>query len=177
MAEDDLVAQFSEVTGSTPELAIQYLQVADFQIEQAMQLYFENNGQPIAESQSPARPYPPPSTQPSRSTEYEDEQGVVHLDSDDEGFGGPGGHNPISGDGTSDDFVEDDAAMARRLQEELYAGGDQANTVRAPMARTTETLVGPDHVNFEDGEMQRAILNQLRGRNSARNSKCRQNEI
>lgn len=172
MAEEDLVAQFTEVTGSTPELAIQYLQVADFQIEQAMQLFFENNGQPIAESQPQTRTSPPQASRPSRNTGYEDEQGVVHLDSDDEGFEATEGHNPIAADGASDDFLEDDAAMARRLQEELYAGGDQADTVRAPMARTTETLVGPDPDGLGDGEMQRAILNQLRGRGAARNSKC-----
>jgi hypothetical protein len=33
--ESDVVAQFTEITGSNPSLATQYLQLADFNIEQA----------------------------------------------------------------------------------------------------------------------------------------------
>lgn len=35
------MAQFTEITGATPELATQYLQLADFDIQQSMQLFFE----------------------------------------------------------------------------------------------------------------------------------------
>ena len=45
--------------------------------------------------------------------------------------------------------TEDDEAIARRMQEELYAGVDEAGGVRAPIARTRETLVGPD-ANWDD---------------------------
>jgi UBX domain-containing protein 7 len=148
----DLVAQFTEITGATPELATQYLQLADFDIEQSMQLYFENGGAPLTEE--PA--------QPPRRTHFEDEAGVVHLDSDTDDDNAPA---------RAASTFEDDAAMARRLQEEMYgvsagAGGigepDQA--VRAPMARTTETLVGPD-LDFDDEEdMHTNILSQLRAR-------------
>jgi hypothetical protein len=59
--------------------------------------------------------------------------------------------------------------MARRLQEEMYGGGagdiggdDEA--VRAPMARTTETLVGPDLDFGDEEDMHTNILSQLRAR-------------
>jgi hypothetical protein len=162
--EGDVVAQFTEITGSTPELAAQYLEVADFNIEQAMQLYFENGGAEIAEQ--PSHP-PPASSRPQHASPtrgYEDETGIVHLDSDDEDVtvdetrsSPPSRHPPVSN-------YEDDAAMAQRLQEELYAGGDSSDGVRAPMARTTETLVGPGPEGYDDGDMQTAILNQLRAR-------------
>ena len=58
--------------------------------------------------------------------------------------------------------------MARRLQEELYGGAQQnaqneQDEVRAPMARTTETLVGPED-DFDDGDMHTSILSQVRAR-------------
>ena len=74
--------------------------------------------------------------------------------------------------------MEDDEAMARRMQEEMYGGGgggggaqsdiDPETGVRAPMARTTETLVGPgsgggDWRNDPE-EMNAAIFEQMQRR-------------
>ena len=151
--DNDVVAQFSEITGSAPELATQYLQLADFNIEQAMQLYFENGGAPLTEE--PARP-------PQRS-HYEDESGIVHIDSDTDDDIRPAQQSTRPAAGST---FEDDAAMARRLQEEMYGGvganDDDDDGVRAPMARTTETLVGPE-ADFDD-DMHTSILSQLRAR-------------
>lgn len=152
----DQVAQFTEITGATPELATQYLQLADFDIEQSMQLYFENGGAPLTEE--PA--------QPPRRTRFEDETGVVHIDSDTDDDNAPA---RAQASARAASTFEDDAAMARRLQEEMYgvgAGGigEPDEPVRAPMARTTETLVGPD-LDFDDEEdMHTNILSQLRAR-------------
>ena len=68
---------------------------------------------------------------------------------------------------------EDDEAVARRLQEELYAGGDaaggyDADEVRAPMARTTETLVGGQGGDWPPDDMNAAILQQMRARQQPR---------
>lgn len=148
-----MVAQFTEITGSTPELAAQYLELADFNIEQAMQLYFENGGAPLTEEP----------TQPSRRSGYEDESGVIHVDSDsDDDNRLP--HAGQSTQPTAGSTFEDDAAMARRLQEEMYRGDNNygSDGVRAPMARTTETLVGPD--SDLDDDMHANILSQLRAR-------------
>lgn len=167
--DDDVVAQFTEITGSNPELATQYLQLADFNIEQAMQLYFENDGAPLTQE-------PPASTsasQPaSRSTRFQDESGVVDIDSDDDVTVDETRSAPRAQPAQGSTY-EDDAAMARRLQEEMYGGGGPGggghgggvgdeDDVRAPMARTTETLVGPD-ADFDD-DMHASILGQLRAR-------------
>lgn len=157
-----MVAQFTEITGSTPELAAQYLELADFNIEQAMQLYFENGGAELTEQ--PSHP-PPTSSRPqrvSRTTGYEDEMGVVHLDSDDEDVTVDETRSSAPARRPPGSTYEDDAAMARRLQEELYAA-DSSDGVRAPLARTTETLVGPGADGYDD-DMQSAILHQLRAR-------------
>ena len=67
---------------------------------------------------------------------------------------------------------EDDEAMARRLQEEAYGaggGGAGMDDIRAPMARTTETLVGPD-ANWGGGEddMRASIAEQMMARQQRR---------
>ncbi|KAL8865923.1 MAG: hypothetical protein Q9174_006608 [Haloplaca sp. 1 TL-2023] len=70
--------------------------------------------------------------------------------------------------------VEDDEAFARQLQQEMYgeAGiGDPMNPegIRAPIARTTQTLVGPDSFDPDDpDDMQSAVLHQLRARQGPR---------
>ncbi|KAL2828773.1 hypothetical protein BDW59DRAFT_143008 [Aspergillus cavernicola] len=152
--DGDVVAQFAEFTGSTTERATQYLQLTDFNIEQAMQIYFENDGAPLSRE-----PVPSTST-PNRaplSSVYEDESGVVHVDSDDDDPRPTPQDLPINRSA-----FEDDAAMARRLQEEMYGGQNADDDVRAPMARTTETLVGPES-DF-GGDMHENILGQLRAR-------------
>ncbi|KKZ65568.1 hypothetical protein EMCG_08593 [[Emmonsia] crescens] len=177
---DAAVAGFTEITGSSPEVAAQYLQLTDGNLETAMQLYFENGGADIQPEPTPpqlqvpishpAPPVPPRSSRPSRPPGYEDEHGVVHLDSDDdyndrndinnnsnndEGTNipvrtshqssSPSASRPLPGGFST---FDDDEAMARRLQEEFYSGAENFGPVdetgvRAPMARTTETLVGP----------------------------------
>ncbi|KAJ5717443.1 hypothetical protein N7488_003089 [Penicillium malachiteum] len=151
--DDNVVAQFTEITGSTPELATQYLQLTDFNIEQAMQLFFENGGASLTEE----------TPRPSRPSGYEDESGVVHIDSDTDDDDNLTDSTQAAAGAT----YEDDAAMARRLQEEAYGmgGAQDDDGVRAPMARTTETLVGPE-ADFDD-DMHANILGQLRGRRSA----------
>ncbi|PYH78908.1 UBX domain protein [Aspergillus uvarum CBS 121591] len=158
--DGDVVAQFTEITGSKPELAIQYLQLADFNIEQAMQLYFENGGAPLTDEPAPSTAAP---QQASRARGYEDDSGVVHVDSDDDDT--PVDESRPSARGA---HFENDAAMARRLQEEMYRGAGDEEEVRAPMARTTETLVGPE-ADFDDGDMHASILGQLRARQQRHN--------
>ena len=156
----DVVAQFTEVTGSTPELATQYLQLTDFNIEQATMLYFENGGAPLTED--PAPPY-----SASHDTSRDTSSRAVRIDSDDDVVVDERRSTPRNGPHpapTSGLDVNDDEAMARRLQEELYSGGGGSDDVRAPMARTTETLVGPE-AEFDD-DMNSHILRELRYRQS-----------
>lgn len=145
MDDENLLSQFQEITGATTEVATQYLEIADFDIQQAMQLYFENGGASLGPTHQPS------STTPSRPRNRG--ENTIHVDSDD------GDDDEITIDEErstapatrrTETTYEDDAAMARRLQEELYAGGDSAEQVRAPMARTTETLVGPGAEGYGD---------------------------
>ncbi|EEP82898.1 conserved hypothetical protein [Uncinocarpus reesii 1704] len=163
--EDAAVAQFTEITGSSPETATQYLQLSDYNLETAMQLYFENGGAEIRTESQPA-PVQRSLSRPRVSAGFEDENGIVHIDSDDENASTPVGTTSNQGNfGNTGPSFDEDLAMARRLQEELYATGESADAVRAPMARRTETLVGPD-TDFDD--MDSEILRQVRARQRGR---------
>ncbi|KAK4561104.1 UBX domain protein Ubx2 [Recurvomyces mirabilis] len=148
---DDQIAAFTAFTGSDPEKAQRYLTLTDGNVEQAVDLFFSN---PDLGAAVPSQP-----TQPSNRDDpinIDDEDDEVEMT----GSAPAGGHS-----------YDDDEAMARRLQEEMYgsggggaAGGGRddldAEGVRAPMARTTETLVGPG--GFDDpNDMNAAIFEQL----------------
>lgn len=213
--DDDAIVQFSSITGASPAVAAQYLRLAENHTEQAIELYFANDGAELESASTPSqssRPPPAPSasTRPLRHRQgYEDEQGVVHLDSDQEdptysdsdeiqftspattqaaapGRSSSALHTPSSatppiGNTRS---VEDDEAMARRLQEEFYGAGSgmggggrggegflDEQGYRAPIARTTETLVGPGAFEPTSAEgMRAAVAEQMahRRQNQAR---------
>lgn len=158
---DDTVAQFMSITGANDTVAAGCLGMTENDVMAAVNLYFENPE--IASSftdQAPAAAPASSSTAPasraqgtssSRNLGRQDERGVIHISDDDDD------DEPIQID-EDDDLEEvdhsdlqriaqesDDAAMARRLQEEMYGGGGApgADDVRAPIARTTETLVAP----------------------------------
>jgi UBX domain-containing protein 7 len=159
---DDQIAQFSGITAATTSQAEQYLSLTEGNLEQAIQLYFEDpslaTGTPsapaAAATASPLQPVAAPS-RPKRKTYTEDDDGVVHVDSDEsEDFDmGEASEPPIAD-------TDADAEMARRLQEEMYSGGGNvdADVVRAPMARTTETLIGP---GFDDDDISHMVQQQL----------------
>ena len=211
--EAEAIAQFAGITGSSNNIAAQYLRLAEGNTEQAIELFFANDGAdlgtPSVPSQHPvtAPPIPPLSTRPTGHRQgYEDENGIVHIDSDQDdadfvdadddieitGQGRP--HQPMAGEPPSSftgvrnttslagrgglDAEHDDEAMARRLQEEFYGAANRKSEngapssealdeygYRAPLARTTETLVGPgsfDPTNEED--MQAAVMEQMMAR-------------
>lgn len=160
MDHEEVLNNFVAITSTTPEVARPYLELTDHNLEQAVNLFFANDGAPLPSNNPPTVPQ---TTRPSRSTGYQDDDGVVHLDSDDDDaafMGGGAGHQQ----GGAATF-EDDAAMARRLQEEMYGGSSaQQEEVRAPIARTTETLVGPDFGGPDD--MHEAIFRQVQQQQS-----------
>lgn len=163
---DDAVAHFMSITDQTPAVAQGFLSMTEGDVMAAVNMFFENPE--LASSfpeQGPANPASSASagaaaggaasasSRPqaaSRSIGRQDSSGVIHIDSDD-------GDDDIDipdldsdEDNTNYTSMQriaqetDDEAMARRLQEEMY-GESAANPdgVRAPIARTTETLVGP----------------------------------
>ncbi|KAK4995876.1 UBX domain protein Ubx2, partial [Elasticomyces elasticus] len=183
---DEDIAQITSICSTEPERAQQYLTLADGNVEQAIQLFFDYGGADMAASVPTPHADPPLAEQRSRSSRpsrayVEDEDGVVHLDSDEEmsDVGGdeaavrqaqnvtPPQHPALAGGQTGAD-MEDDEAMARRLQEEMYGGGgagDGFGEVRAPMARTAETLVGPNADWRNDpNEMRAAVMEQMAAR-------------
>ena len=204
--DEDTIAQFASITGSSPAIAAQYLRLAENHTEQAIELFYANEGADLEPSSQPVHSQPPPipapSTRPTgHGRGYQDEEGVVHLDSDQEDpdysdnddievtrhnqrepltAGGPtstlqtsSGATPSVGQAPM--AVDDDEAIARRLQEELYGvagrsvgGGAEAvdeHGYRAPIARTTETLVGQGSFDPSDEEeMRAAVMGQMAAR-------------
>lgn len=157
---DDNVAQFMSITGANDSVATGCLSMTEGDVMAAVNLFFENpeiasSFSAQASSAAPASSSTATNARPqgassSRNLGRQDDQGVIHIDDDDD-------DEPIEVDDDDDvDDVDhshleriaqesDDAAMARRLQEEMYGGGGPppADGVRAPIARTTETLVAP----------------------------------
>ncbi|KAF2725427.1 hypothetical protein K431DRAFT_280786 [Polychaeton citri CBS 116435] len=145
MADDELIGSFCAITSATPEQARQYLQLSDNNLEPAIQLFFD--------SPDLGNAAPPPAQSSSQPTATRDD--------------------PIN----IDDDIEDDEAMARRLQQEMYGGGGggaQSNLdqdgVRAPIARTAETLVGPGSGDWRDdpNDMHTAVMEQMMARQRRR---------
>ncbi|KAJ4153792.1 hypothetical protein LMH87_010264 [Akanthomyces muscarius] len=171
--DEENISNFAGITGSSTDVARGFLQIAGGDFERAVALFFENpelvsgmsaglSGAGGSSSGGPSAATAPAATSSSRSrlgASREDSSGVIHITSDDDDdidF-----HDADSGADDKDNDDEDghaaalaanyaqedeDAAMARRLQEELYQQGGPAaeSEVRAPIARTTETLVGPE---------------------------------
>ncbi|KAF2480530.1 UBX domain-containing protein 2 [Neohortaea acidophila] len=156
---DENISMFCAFTEATPEQAQQYLALTDGNVEQAVELFFNNPDLGATAAAAAARPAPT-SNRDNPVTIDDDEDGdeVQEVGSRNVGAGG----------------FEDDEAMARRLQEEMYGGpanGGQLDEdgVRAPMARTTETLVGPDADWMRDpNEMRAAVAEQLMERQRRR---------
>jgi UBX domain-containing protein 7 len=211
--DDDAVANFTGITGTTPEVARRVLDMCGGDAEQAIMLWF--NDEDLQRSmQNPSAAAPPTSSsaaepqssasrgRPAASSARigrEDTRGVIHLDSDDDDEADFQSHPAASRsrsanamDIDSDDEEntadvaarvartaqeDEDAAMAKRLQEELYQQpgmGDALGEdgVRAPIARTTETLVAPGgpYMGGDDDEddAHAIMLEQLRRREIAR---------
>lgn len=148
---DDALSVFMAVTDADANKAQTYLTLTDGNVESAIELFFNNPDLGGAPSQ--------PARQPTSSREN-----PINVDDDDDD------DIEMTGSGPAHN-VDDDEAMARRLQEEMYGsggggggagGGFGEDGVRAPMARTTETLVGPGSAGFDDpDDMNAAVFEQL----------------
>lgn len=163
---DETVSTFMAFTSATSDQATRYLQLTDGNVEQAVELFFSDPG--LGSTAPP--PPPPASSRPQQSNRevpvtIDDNDDIEDFDDDVQEMGS----RPAQNAGPS---VEDDEAMARRLQEEMYGGGGGSSRgaveydeegVRAPMARTTETLVGPGSGDWRDdpSQMNAAIAHQL----------------
>lgn len=184
--EDESISSFAAITGATADVARGFLQIANGDFERAIGLFYENpelaSGVGAGVSETASTPANPTSSTRRRpNIGREDASGVIHIDSDDDD---DDDDIMIDHDAGSEDDgeraavqhaaamaqEEEDAAMAKRLQEELYQGGSAGpgaqDDVRAPIARTTETLVAPDPSwdGAVDDETTRRFLEELRSR-------------
>lgn len=168
---DDAVAQFMAITDQNATVAAGCLSMTDGDVMAAVNMFFENpdiassfsQPAPAGGASTPAAAAAssnniPSTARPqasSRSIGRQDAAGVIHIDSDDDDveidddFDIPDDPD-IEEAGTNTESLQriaqesDDAAMARRLQEEMYGeGAANPDGVRAPIGRTTETLVAP----------------------------------
>ncbi|KAL9101624.1 MAG: hypothetical protein Q9163_003143 [Psora crenata] len=184
--------QFVSITGASLSTAAQYLQLAEGNLEGAIELFYANDGASLEPSAHDSQPPPvlPSSTQTRGYRQgYEDDRAIVHIDSDGEEQQ-PSNEGRVQAEGRSQrtgnsaigsashtppslppptsgvpSTTDDDEAMARRLQEEFY----DEHGYRAPIGRTTETLVGPgifDPNNPE--EMRAAVMEQMGERRQRR---------
>lgn len=196
--DEEAVAQFVSFTSSTPDQAIQYLRLTDGDIQQAIDLFYANDGNDLSSS-AQAPPTSSTRTRPPGLSQrgYEDSHGIVHLDSDSEFSDDenpeaistnrsgpavsarprPSTHTPSrTTPPAAPVAIDDDEAMAMRLQEEIYAGagareatGADPDGLRAPIGRTTETLVGPASFDPNNAdELRAAVLEQMRARQQPR---------
>ncbi|TKA27802.1 hypothetical protein B0A50_04903 [Salinomyces thailandicus] len=163
---DEQIGTFCAFTSATPQQAQQFLSLTDGNVEQAVELFFNS---PDLGNQAPTQPAQPPSSRDDPITIDDD-------DEDNDGVQITGGTSVMPQAGS----YEDDEAMARRLQEEMYGAGgrsgnggagddiDPETGVRAPMARTTETLVGPgsgdDDWRSDPDQMNAAVFEQMQRR-------------
>ena len=164
---DGNIASFISITGATTKNAESYLRVADGNLAQAVQLFFDMGGADMDIPASSNAPVAPARSQPLGASLHEpiavDDDDDMIMGEDDDDFrvaleasrsARPTQDNsaPVTAGSTrSAEQWDDDEAMARRLQEEFYSdiGPQETNGVRAPIARTTETLVGPDEDYLE----------------------------
>lgn len=151
--DEESIVTFCSFTSATPEKAQQYLTLTDGNVEQAVELYFSDPN--LGSTSSTSQPAPSSRENP------------IPIDDDDDDDVQEVGSRSVPRTGEA---YEDDEAMARRLQEEMYgSGGRGDDEVRAPIARTAETLVGPDS-NWQDdpNQMQAAIADQMLARQRRR---------
>lgn len=168
---DAAIAQMVAFTDTTPERAQQYLQVTDGDVEQAVSLFFESGGGDLGGSSTTTVP-----PAPSRVVGAGNSQDPIHIDDDDH----------ISDDNdpavtglqrrpVQPSSAEDDEAMARRLQEEMYggAGAGEDAPVRAPIARQAETLIGPGASDYYGGgTLDQAIEERMMQMQNRRGKTC-----
>jgi hypothetical protein len=147
--EEDIL-NFVAITSADPQKAAQYLRLSDNNLEQAIQLYFDSPNLDVG-GVGGGEHGAGQSSRPQASSA----QDPIQIDSDEE-----------MSDFEPNVSTEDDEAMARRLQEEMYGGQGPEGDVRAPMARTTETLVGPG-ADYDQQDLDDLVAQQMAARRRA----------
>lgn len=151
--------QMVAITDTTPDRAAQYLQVADGDVEQAVSLFFESGGVDLGVAVASTR-----QTGATPRTHTGDVSDPINVDDDDDDNISDDNNAVVTGFNkrpTSARATEDDEAMARRLQEEMYSSNGGEQDVRAPIARTTEVLAGPGATDYYGGSVDDAVQERI----------------
>lgn len=161
--DEENVLNFVSITSCDPDKAAQYLRLTDNNLEQAIQLFFDSPNLDFGPAQTSSAPAAASSAQEP-----------INIDSDDDMSDFNAGANTATPPVRSQQNFESDEELARRLQEEDYGArgaGGADEEVRAPMQRTTETLVGPgsnwgpaDAHDDIDAMVQEQLARRQRGR-------------
>ncbi|KAM0553352.1 hypothetical protein ACHAPJ_007365 [Fusarium lateritium] len=182
---DDNIPTFMAITGASTDVARSFLEMTAGNFERAIELFYENPdlvsgvGAGLSSTNQPAAASAPAPATTRGNIGRQDSEGIIHIDSDDdqdmqldEDSDNGDNDRAVAAQAAAQAQEEEDMAMAKRLQEELYQGtqgsgsGGDPDDVRAPIARTTETLVAPGWGGggeHDDG-MESAILEELRQR-------------
>lgn len=142
--DDSAVASFVGITDAAPHVASYFLNLTGNDVMQAVGLFYDSPDLVSNVSrQGEASTASATAQVGARGGDAADDHGLAH--------GAPSAGGVEDDEAMARRLQEDDEAMARRLQEEMYgaqggAGGDGVGEdgVRAPIARRTETLVGPN---------------------------------
>ncbi|KAI1110832.1 hypothetical protein F5Y14DRAFT_339506 [Nemania sp. NC0429] len=176
VTSEDVARGYLEISGGDPSTAIQTF----FEHPEYQSSFTAAHAAPTASSHPDATSR----ARGSRFTGRQDSRGVVHIDSDDNDDDRDDDDISMTGADIDDDHGTDiaaiarniqedeDAAMARRLQEEFAgpASGAVDDGVRAPIAQRTETLAGPDRSwSPLDEDREAAVMEQLRARQRRQN--------
>lgn len=185
---DEDIATFVGITASSEEVARGFIEIANNDVMQAVTLFFENPdlqssfaAPAPASSSAAARPAAGGASSASRTQGISSRPGeveVIQIDSDDDIPIGSDDDEGANARAIARSAQEDeDAAMAQRLQEEMYGGGGPAaaggavdeDGVRAPIGRTTETLVAPSYAGggMMDDDLDDQIMQQIARRRQA----------
>ncbi|KAG9250333.1 uncharacterized protein F5Z01DRAFT_666489 [Emericellopsis atlantica] len=180
--EQESISMFCGITGASTEVAQGFLNLSNNDVSRAIELFFENPE--LASNVQTSVPSRPAATSGTTTTR-EGSREIIQIDSDDDDI------MQVDDESDQDDGQaaaqraaamaqeDEDAAMARRLQNELYGeGGGQSggadgmgeDGVRAPIGRTTETLIAPNPAwadEEDDGGAHAAFLEQIRRRRAA----------
>ena len=151
--EEDIL-NFVSITSADPEKAASYLRLTENNLEQAIQLYFDSPNLDVGVGAGSGGGSSRPPQNAASSA-----QNPIQIDSDDDMDNLDDPSLPRRRTAAE----EDDEAMARRLQEEMYGSMAPESDVRAPMARTTETLVGPGAWTGEDEDVDGLVADAMTG--------------
>lgn len=171
---DRLIADFINITNASPEKAEAYLRMSDGDVNQAIHLFFETDGadlDPSPTSHNVASHAEPTGLMQHDPITVDDDIVINEVDDDFQvalqtsrlanQSTSLGGDSVLTTPGsTRVSNLDTDEAMARRLQEEFYSDMNElqeTNGVRAPIAKTRETLVGPedDYLGQMDSQLRR----------------------